>query len=418
MEEDPAKMYLGHYFLMWTGYNSVLMVNSIVYFILIWYITITMESALILSLIYSSVVISSIIALPFAGVFSDVLDRKVLLLVANSVHVVLLLCLVFLFVSGTAYPFLISILLVVGSVINVFSISTFYAIIPSMVNRRNLSRINGVNYFLGFVIQAGGPFIAAMLLTMSCSYLILWTCVIISGNAIIALALSKIPSVKNRQAEIKAVGKPSFLKEYFFQFGKGFRFLIFFPSLVILLTALSILIFLQDSTSSFLPYYIMITHAGSIQDYALISVAMMRGSIIGAIVASIKKYWNPTVKLFFIFMIMTIAADVIFALAPDGFYVIMIPMRFIIGFFNPIIFVIFMTILQTNVPKAMIGRISAIGLTVTNIISLGSTLQIGFISDVRVLFLFNAILVLILLLLIYFFTGIRKYEFPNFKIKA
>ena len=76
MDEQPNSKTLGDYIVVLVGHMISLFGSSVVYFILLWWITVETQSVLYLSLASFLTILPLVIILPFAGVLSDILDRK------------------------------------------------------------------------------------------------------------------------------------------------------------------------------------------------------------------------------------------------------------------------------------------------------------------------------------------------------
>ncbi len=162
-----------------------------------------------------------------------------------------------------------------------------------------------------------------------------------------------------------------------------------------------------------LPYYVNTLHGGTLNEYAIVSVSMNAGMILGAIVTTKKKNWNHKILTTFIGVVILFLGYAYLALIPTGFFVMMILGLLIMGITLPIINTIFQTIEQTIVPPDKIGRVMSIDSTLSMMISPIGIILTGLLSvplGVTPLFLYCGIVGVVITLATYTFTNIRHFE--------
>lgn len=421
MEEPPTSKTLGYYLLILGGHTISLFGSSVVYFIIFLHITVYSGDTRELLLFTIANLLPMAIAMLFVGVFSDILNRKKVLIIMNILRVLTTFILIFLYAFGTPEINILSLLFIIRSISQAFYQPTFFAIIPSMVIQKHLGRINGLTYFLTFLTQMFVPFWAASLITNFPMSQSLWIEVIAIGIALIPLLLIKIPQVREIRLKTEDHRGSSFIVHYFKHFIEGFRAIIFIPGIIILFGTIFIFEYISIAFSTLLAYYIIFFHAGTILQYAIISSVPFLGIIIGTIVCLIKKHWNPVILIFFLSMFLIFLGDLAFILAPyRSFFLIMIT-RFIEGLFLVLIYTMFPTFIQSNIPKNKLGRANAIYLSMTTFVTLFAPFHLNlillFISDIRLILLLTTIVGIISLIALYMFTGIRKIKFVNYKVR-
>ena len=137
-----------------------------------------------------------IIIAPFAGVLSDTLNRKIILLIANGLQVLTSIIFIILYAMGIFEFGILLLLLIIGSISQAFNQPTFFAIVPSMVSQKHLGRINGFTYFVTNLIQSFGPIYASFILAYFSFIQGFWVLFIVIAIAFIPLILIKIPQIK------------------------------------------------------------------------------------------------------------------------------------------------------------------------------------------------------------------------------
>ncbi|MCJ7647590.1 MAG: MFS transporter, partial [Candidatus Lokiarchaeota archaeon] len=303
-------------------------------------------------------------------------------------------------------------ILALRSVFQAFHQPTVNAIIPTMVPKEKLSRINGINFLFSGFVQLVAPMFAAMLLVFLSVTQALWLDVITFVLAIIPLVFITIPSVRIAKENKVEVEKESFSKEFM----DGFHTLKNTPGMVVLIILSMVGNFLIQPLNVLSPYYAEKLHSATVFEYALISAGTQGGIIIGAVTTSIKKHWSHKMEWFFGTVVILMIGYGMLAFAPYRFFGFIFSALFLIGFSLPIINTIYQTILQTNVPHEKLGRVSSIDATFSMLISPIGSLIVGplaVILSVNGLFLISAILGVLLCIVFYFFTGVRKVDFDR-----
>ncbi|NVM46941.1 MAG: MFS transporter, partial [Candidatus Lokiarchaeota archaeon] len=137
MEKRQTSKNLGYYFLILGGHATSLFGSSVVQFIIIWWITSETSSIFYLSLTLFLTFLPQVIITLFAGVLSDILNRKLILVIANIVRISTTLALIFLFAFGTFELNILLLISIIRSISQAFYIPTFYTILPSMVSQKH-----------------------------------------------------------------------------------------------------------------------------------------------------------------------------------------------------------------------------------------------------------------------------------------
>ena len=174
--------------------------------------------------------------------------------------------------------------------------------------------------------------------------------------------------------------------------------------------------FLIRPFDTLMPYYINVFHGGSATHLALVLVFFQGGMICGALLTSIKKTWNNKMQVIFGCILILMTGYGIMALAPPGGYLVVGIGGIAMGLTLPIINALYQTFMQTVVPADKMGRITSIDSSLSMSISPIGTLISGPLAEmfgVGNLFLYCAILGMIVTLLIWNFTGIKKVDYDN-----
>ena len=409
MEIIPTESSFRQYLAFWGGQITSLLGSMVVQFVLIWYLTVITENPLVLSFASFIYYLPMILAMPIAGVFSDRWDRKKLILIVDSSQAFATFILIMLLTMGVADLWIIFSFMALRSLLQAFHQPAVNAIIPTMVPKDKLSRINGVNFLASGVVQLIGPVLAALLLLFMTPFQALWIDVITFLIALIPLIFIKIPKVRT-EAEKK--NKESFSVE----FKEGFKTLRIIPGMMILILMSMLLNFLIQPLSTLISYFAYVNHSATALEYAIISTGFQGGIIFGALLTAIKKEWKHKVKLTFIVLGIFMVGYAMLGYSPYRAFLYMIILAFVMGFMLPIVNTIFQTIMQTAIPHDKLGRVSSIDSTLSMLITPFGALIVGplaLVLGVTNLFFFSALLGMVVLACLYAFTGIRHVDFDK-----
>ncbi|MCP4763289.1 MAG: MFS transporter [archaeon] len=400
---------LRSYLLFWLGQLFSLLGSSISQFIIIWWITITTESSIMLSITNFLYMLPMTIALPIAGVIADRWNRKKILIIADSIQALVMLLIIFLFNLIIVEPLWIMLLLGVLGLLQGFHLPTVNAIVPTMVPKENLSRINGIGFLFTGLIQIVGPMLAATLLLFTPIKLILWLDPITFLIAIIPLIFIKIPSVKNEKLIDK---KNSFRGDFM----EGFKTLKLIPVVSMMLLVSMFINFLLRPFNVLMPYYLKFIHFGNATNLAFVSLFTNIGMFLGAFITSIKKNWKHSVFIYFGGEIVLMVCMIVFAFSPTGSFFLMGFVMAVFGFTVPILNTIYLTTMQNKVPDDKMGRISSIDFAISFAISPISILLSGFLAEIlgiRNLYFYCAIVGIIISLLIWRYASLLNKQKKN-----
>lgn len=338
----------------WSGQLVSLLGSSISSFVIIWWITLETESALYLSIASVVGFAPMVILTPFAGVLVDRWSRKALIGIVDFLQALVTVVLIFFFWLDIVSIWQVLALLGLRGVFQAFHAPAVSAIVPLMVPRDKLSRMNGLNYLLGGAVTLIGPVLAAVLLETWKIHQILWIDAATFVVAVIPLLIVKIPSV--RQKRDKNQDKPSFREE----FREGLAFIRNARGFLTFIMLATVLNFLLTPLSTLLPYYVKFDHLGEAPDLAFV-MALFQGGILGGglLMTVIKGFKKKMVAIMFSLYLIFIGYAFV-ALTPTGLFWFMAIGGIIMAFCLPIANVSIQTITQTVVPMKMQGRVNSV----------------------------------------------------------
>ncbi|MCE7733429.1 MAG: MFS transporter [Candidatus Heimdallarchaeota archaeon] len=383
--------------------------SRIVQFSIIWWITITTLDPFMLGLAAFLGLGSQILVGLFAGVFVDRYSRKKIIGTVDFLQALATFILIYLFTIGESSITSILILLTLRGAFQGLQDPALRAIIPVLVPRDKLTKINSMNFLANGLIALSGPVIAAVLIGfvgIENLHIILWADVVTFLIAVVPLIFVKIPSVvKSKQGE-----KSSFRKE----FGEGFGFLRERRGLLNLLIMYAGINLVLSSFFVILPLAVIDLFDGDEYILAIALGANQAGTILISLLLSGKTLFKKNTTgiflgIFFgVFGILIIGFAAIF-----GSVEALIAGMVIIGLGIPVANVHSMTIWQTVVPLDLQGRVISVRMVISQIVSPVSLLGAGIVAKytgITVLILGVSIFGLLLLFYSWFFTSLPQVE--------
>ncbi|MFW9999777.1 MAG: MFS transporter [Candidatus Hodarchaeota archaeon] len=395
------------YILFWVGQLISLLGSSIVQFAIIWWITLETESAVFLSIAAVITFLPQVIIIPIAGVFADKWNRRLALIAIDFSQAFFTFILLLIFLGGGGTVWIVVLFNCIRSIFQAFHMPTVDAIVPAMVPKEKLTRINSFNNLFTGLIRFIGPIIGAIVTAFWSLDKILWIDVITFIIAVIPLLFISIPSVEKHQEKEEDY---SFIKE----FKEGIGLLKTTPGFLILALWSLLMNFLSVPFVTLLPYFVKVTHFGTESHFAMLLVFLQAGSIVGALVISIKKDWSKKILIIMGGSTITFIGYFFVSLAPTGLFLMMGIGEFIIGFTLATGLPVYFTILQTAVPPDKQGRIFSIDATLSFAIMPFGMLVAGPLANLMGIvnfFVLLSFLGISVSLGTYFLTGIRKIKY-------
>ena len=411
MEELADQTTFRNYLFFWSGQLFSLLGSMVVFFAITWWIADVYDSEILLAISTFVSILMMTLFMPIAGVIADKVNRKTLILVADSSQAFTTFLLIIMFQFGLGNIGVVLVFIGIRSIFQAFHVPVVNSIIPTMVPKDKLTKINGINFLFTGVVQLLAPFVGALLLVFLSMYLILWVDIITFFIALVPLLAISIPSVKQLNHSEDDAKKISFLKE----FKLGIKTIKMVPGLIIMAVLSMFLNFILTPATTLMPLFI-INHGGGAGHLAFVEMTFTGGMIAGAIFTMIKKKWNKQIRIIFVSILVALGGYIIFALAPSGSFIIMGIGGIILGFNLPIINTLYQTFIQTTVPADKLGRVSSIDSAFSSAISpIGSLISgpLALLVGIQALFVFGGLAGVVITKAFWSFTGIRKVDLDS-----
>jgi DHA3 family macrolide efflux protein-like MFS transporter len=181
------------FFTMYIGQAFSLLSSSAVQFSIIWWITVQTGSALTLTLASVVGLLPQAVIGPFAGVWIDRYNRKIIMMIADSAVAFSSLILGLSFFFGTPSLIFIYIILFVRALGETFHKPAMQAAIPQLVPESELTKAGGLGQMVQSACSMVGPMLGAFLMSITTLQYAMLVDVLGAVLAILTLSTVKIP---------------------------------------------------------------------------------------------------------------------------------------------------------------------------------------------------------------------------------
>lgn len=360
-------------------------------------------SALYLSLATFLGIAPFVIVAPFAGVLTDRMNRKMLILIADLIQALAVVVLIILYTFGTTAIWYVLVLLTVRGVFGGFHETTVSAVTPSMVPKDRLSRMNGLNYLFSGAARLVGPVLGAFLLQIWPIQHALWIDVVTFLIAIVPLFIIRIPVVKRNSKE------NSFKQDLV----QGFSYIKRARGLLTLAFLATSLNFLITPFSTLLPYFVKFDHLGSATELALVIAFLQGGILAGGLIMSVKKEFKRKVATALGGIVVSLFGYALVALTPTGQFWFMALSALVFALSIPVANVLLQTLMQIVVPLDMQGRVNSVTMALSMAATPAGTLISGAVVEFTAtsnLFIGCSLSGILITILSWLFTDVRHVE--------
>jgi len=352
------------YLFFWIGQVLSQLASTVVQFVIVLWIALETESPLLLGLAAFAGFAPFIVVTPIAGVFADRWNRKKVIISMDFLQATTTLILYILFLIEIVNIWHVLILSAIRGVFQGFHMPATEAIVPILVPKEKLSRINGLNQLMFGLVGLIGPMTATLLLLFWEIREILLLDPLTFLIAVIPAIIITIPSIK-RENPIE--NKSSFKEE----FAEGILFIRERRGLLSLLSLFTTVNFLMQPFYVLFPLFLMKVHSISGEKelsgvLALMFGLQQAGTLIGSVFMSSWKGFKRNVVGVAIGIFISYFCLLMMVLVSQGslaFFILGVVLL-INGFSIPVSNVPSQTIWQSVVPPDKMGRVMSVRTTI------------------------------------------------------
>jgi len=348
------------YFALWTGQALSLLGSQLVQFAIIWHLTTSTNSATTLAIASMMGLLPQVLLSPFIGTWVDRGNRRLILITADATVALATVVLALLFAFELVHVWHIYLVLFIRAVAGGFHQSAFGASGVLLVPKEHLARMQGINQALYGGLNIISAPLGAYLISILPMQGILGIDIVTALIAITILLFILIP-----QPEKSAQTQSSFWQD----FVAGFRYIIAWRGLVILLGLVMVINFFFSATEPLTPLLITNHFRGKAQQLAWWFSSYSIGTILGGVILGAWGGFKRKVVTAQIGLILMGLATMIVGLISSNLFWVALAANTASGLLLPIINGSYGATLQASITPEMQGRVFAFILSAASFVS-------------------------------------------------
>lgn len=347
--------------------------SSLVQYAMMWHITLDTESGFMMTLYIICGFVPMFIVSPFAGVWADRYDRKWLIMLSDGGIAFATFILAILYYMGYGSNTLILVMAVVRAIGGGVQSPAISAILPQIVPKEALTKVNGVNASLQAVIMFISPMLSAGLISLTTMPNIFMIDVATAVFAIVVLHyFLKIPARTQGSSEAQM--------SYWEDFKLGLRYVVTHRFLKVFFAVFAVMFILMAPVSFLTPLQITRNYGEEVWRLSALEMIFSIGMLLGgALITRWGGFSNRMVTIAVSGVVISICTILMGVLTPFWPY---ISMMGIFGIMMPFFNTPSTVIIQENVEEAYLGRVfGVLGMIQTSMMPLGM-LVFGPLADI------------------------------------
>lgn len=347
--------------------------SSLVQYAITWYITLKTQSGVMMTISIICGFLPTFFLSPFAGVWADRYNRKILIMLSDSMIAAATLVLAILFLTGYKYTwllFVVSAIRALGAAIQIPAVGAF---IPQIVPEDKLTKVNATNGSIQSLVMLVSPMLSGALLTMASIEAIFFIDVVTAAIGVSTLLLFLHVPIHAKAMEKQATS-------YFSDMTEGFnyiknheyvkKFFIFCAFFFVLVSPAAFLTPLQVSR----------TFGSDVWRLTAVEITFSAGMMVGGI---IMAYWGGFKnKIHTMTMSSLIIGISTFALGVIPIFWVYLAFMILIGIAMPIFNTPSTVLLQEKVEGDFLGRVFGVLAMISSVMMPMGMLIFGPLSDI------------------------------------
>jgi DHA3 family macrolide efflux protein-like MFS transporter len=361
MKENLLSKWQVRFFTIWTGQTLSLVSSELVQFALVWWLIETTESATVLSVATMIALLPRAILSPFAGALVDRWNRRVVMIVADSVIALSLVWLVFCF-STKVQIWHIYVIILVRAIGGVFHMPAMLASTSLMMPKKYLSRVAGMNQMMHGIVMVVVPPLGALLLGIMSFRDIIALDIVGAMLAIAPLFFIHIPQPQRDTAFPGA-------KLVWGDVCQGLHYIQNWRGAVGMLTISTLINFIMHPAFQLIAILVVSQFGGEEIEFGWMAAALGAGFVAGGLVLSVWGGFRRQMQTSLMGIVGAGLAILIVGLAPQTAFLMALGAIFMAGFMMPMCMGPIQALVQSTVDPSMQGRIFTIMSSASTLIS-------------------------------------------------
>jgi DHA3 family macrolide efflux protein-like MFS transporter len=400
------------FFTIWTGQQLSWIGSAVAGFALVWWLTETTGSATMLAVGTLLTILPGVALGPFAGALVDRWNRRLVMLVADSIVALFAAWLAVLFWTGAIQIWHVYVIMFVRSVGNAFHWPAMTASTTLMVPKDRLGRVAGLNQTIGGAVNIISPPLGALLLSILPLHGIMAIDVLTAAFAIAPLFFVHIPQPEKAEVAQEAQAKSTLWADM----REGLRYVVGWPGLLGICLLATLLNFSIMPAMSLMPLLITDHFGGEALQLGWMNSAWGVGLVLGGLLLGAWGGFKKRIVTVLVGIVGLGVGVVTIGLTPATIFPLALGAFFFGAVMNALCNGSAFALLQQVVVPEMQGRVFALVMTVCNMATPLSLAIAGPLADavgVRALYVVGGIAQVILGIGGFFVPAIMSVENNN-----
>ncbi|MGD8625477.1 MAG: MFS transporter [Anaerolineae bacterium] len=348
--KKPASM--RPFFAVWAGQVFSLLGSELVQFALVWWLTTTTGSALVLALASMMAVLPRVLVSPIAGALVDRWNRRRVMILADGLSALTVVVLALLFALDAVQIWHVYVAMFVRAACGAFHWPAMQASTTLMVPEAHLARVAGLNQALQGLGAIVAPPLGALLLQLLPMQGVLAIDVVTAILAISPLFFVHVPQPERTGAGTQAA-TPSVAADL----REALSFLRAWPGLLLIIAIAVLVNFLIFPALSLQPLLVTEHFGGDVLHLAWLQSAFGLGMVAGGVTLGVWGGFKRRSLTGLLALALNGVGFALIGLVPANAFPLAVGAMFFAWFMNPIANGALMALLQVIVPPEMQGRV-------------------------------------------------------------
>ncbi len=343
------------FFTIWFGQAFSMLGSHLAGFAFVWHLTETTRSATVLTIGTLMQILPQVLISPIAGTLVDRWNRKMVMIVFDSITALFTFLLAILFYLDSAQIWHIYLLMFVRSTCGQLQWAALTASTTLMVPKKQLSRVAGFNQTLNGGMNILGPALGAFLIALLPMQGVLLIDVSTALLAVIPLLFFHIPQpIRNGEVTLKEPGAKTSLWQ---ELAEGWKYVVGWPSLLSIIIIAMLVNFLVNPAFSLLPLVITDHFGLGAYELGLMNSTFGIGVIVGGLVLTTWGGFKNRILTSLVALTLCGGALLAIGVAPANMFVLALAGIALFGFLNPLVNGPLMAVMQSQVEPELQGRV-------------------------------------------------------------
>ncbi len=363
--KKPLKHWKKIFILIYTGQVFSLVGSSAVQFSIIWWLTVSTGSAMTLTTAAVVGYLPNILVGPFAGVWIDRYNRKLIMMLADGFVALSSAALALTFLFGTPSVEFIYVVLFMRGLGGTFHSPAMQAAIPMLVPEDQLVKANGWGQFINSGCNMAGPVLGAAMMGIFSLAGIMLVDIFGAAMAITTLLFVKIPDVPNRTEKLHMLG----------DIKQGLRAIAGNKPLIMVSIPVLISCVMYMPLNALFPLLVSSHFGGTEWHTSLAELLFALGLLTASVVLGVFGKNRRQFLLISLSLVGLGATVLLGGLLPPGWFFVFAGLAFIMGCMGTFFSTPYMAFIQRTVDPAVLGKVISLGVSL-----MGLAMPIGLLA--------------------------------------